>query len=295
MANAAQNIDTQQAALLASIAQSGSAGAAAQAATSNQQQTEGAGAQQTADSRAGQINAPANFLAQSTQQIAAPYSQAAATAKAAASAYQQQIGGLSSINNNYFDEVKAALPIVQAQQQASVNQNQTDNSLKQLQDQYQVQQLQAQGTAQQQATQLAGQQKGIQDTVNSGTLSQDSKDTFNAIISGATSYADASSQLAKAAADPSVAKDPTKLAAIQALEPYVRSYYYPQYSPDPAQAAAAAQAAQQQAAASSPSNSTALLGQYGRQAYAPFIQGAQNIGNFLGSVGNAKNYIPKLP
>lgn len=124
-ANAAVSNDDQKRALLAAIAQNGSAGAAAlQQQAQQAQQAKAAAIQQIAGATKGNsasISSP-GFAGQQQALGAQVGDLRAADIAQGQQAYNQNIGQISAANDSYMGKVGAAIPIVQSRTQAAVQQ-----------------------------------------------------------------------------------------------------------------------------------------------------------------------------
>lgn len=106
--------DPGKVAVVQSIAANGSAGPAMLAAQQSDLASQQANAVNAASQRAGMINAPADFLKQQAAMVAQPYNTASAQDTARVGALNSYLGSLGQANNNYMSELKAAMPVVQA-------------------------------------------------------------------------------------------------------------------------------------------------------------------------------------
>jgi hypothetical protein len=236
MATAKSNIDQQQAAILASIAQSGSAGNAVQ--TSNLKVLDAAqkAAQQASTMRADNIGAPASMYEKQAAQIAEPYQTSGKDGAAAIAAYNQQLGGLASVNNNYMNEVRGALPVVNSITQGQIAQIKATQDYQNQQRQWAVEDRNYTQAQRDKEAGNGAEQKAALAAVNSSPLSQDAKDTFNGLVSSAGDFGTATTQLNAARAAVQANKDmkdadkAKALADLDAVLPYVRSYYFPTYN-----------------------------------------------------------------
>lgn len=107
--------DPQKVALAKAIATNGSQGPAMYKAQQADLGSQGAGALDTAASRAGLINAPEAFLKQQAAMVAEPYSTSSTKAASDSSALSNYLGSMNSAHGNYLSELNAAIPLAQAQ------------------------------------------------------------------------------------------------------------------------------------------------------------------------------------
>ncbi len=139
-ADASQVTDNQKVALLQAIAQAGSAGKQqfmAQQQTNSQQNA--SALQGMAQSEAGVQNMPPALAAQLGVQINQPYQFAAGQNVAAQQTLQNDVTRQNAAAGNYFGEVKASLPTLQADTQAKIAALQSAAYEKQLTDQLNLQ------------------------------------------------------------------------------------------------------------------------------------------------------------
>lgn len=249
---AEQKIDATKAALLASIAKSGSAAQPqAPAAPANPGGQLGASqnaAIAAASGRADQIQAPAGFYEKQAQQIAEPFQTSGRDAAAAQAAQSAYTGGLNSITSDYSSRVQQALPLLDSILNSQVSRKTQDDDFKKQQQQWQIEdrqyQMQQRQLEQKAQDDYNKQQQLLRDINGNTTLSQDARDTFNQIIANAGD--DYATAMQTYSATIAAQKDKKKQAELQAIQPYISQFFYPEGN---AIAAAQEQAAQAQAAA----------------------------------------------
>lgn len=300
--------NAQQAALLASIAQSGSAGALATAppAPAGKLGAAQGAAISAANGRADQIQAPAGFYEKQAQQIAEPFQTSGRDASAAQAAQSAYTGGIGNTANTYQSEVQQAQPVLQQLAQESVNKSNDPFKLQQQQwavedRQYANQKRDADQKAQ---NDYSNQQQFLQTVNTNPSLSQDAKDTFNGVISqSGGDYATAMSKLAAASALVQTGKkadgskmtsaEKTKaLSDVQAIQPYLSQYFYPSGNAAAAANSQANQIASPQIAAPSVGNGVQLPNILTNSMPSNALQAAQAAGRSIGNAaGRAKNFL----
>jgi len=220
--------DAEKAALLAAIANAGSA------------------AQAAATSRADQIQAPRGFYEEQASQIAAPYSQASQDAAASRAATAAYTGGISSIGKDYSSRVKQAYPVYDRIIQAQARQRDEEEESERLQRQFDLEDRQFlredraaaraekdalnasnQATARQEQEALDdynNQQQFLQNLSRQPISARTQASIIEAISLGGDDYTSAASAINQSITD---STDPGVKRELESAKPYLQQYYFP--------------------------------------------------------------------
>ena len=118
MASYEQNTDDQKRALLQAIAEQGSAGRQAYANAQTQVQTGRQSAVSGALARAGAVDAPEAYRQRAQAEAVSPYDAASSSLASGQATFEQDIARQNVSNESYFDKVKAAVPILNAENES---------------------------------------------------------------------------------------------------------------------------------------------------------------------------------